>query len=73
MFDVNDEYGFTSCHRCKTILVIDVEHDSSALGDVQNDQVGGILFFVIINSYSATIKDDMHCSHTIFKNIRNLF
>ena len=43
---------FYPCTK-KTILFIDVEHDSSALGAVQNEQVGGV-FFVIINSYSAT-------------------
>ena len=56
----------------KAILVIDVEHDSSALGAVQNKEVGG-MFFVIINSYSATIKADMHCSHQILKTLGKLF
>ena len=30
-------------------------------------------FFVIINSYSATIKADMHCSHKILKTLGKLF
>ena len=29
--------------------------------------------FAIINSYSATIKADMHCSHPIFKTTGYLF
>ena len=54
-----------------TILVIDVEHDSSACGDVQNKVCG--IFFVIINSYSATIKADLHCSHQILKTLGIFF
>ena len=37
-------YFILSMLQLKTILVIDVEHDSSALGAVQNEQVGGIFF-----------------------------
>ena len=63
---------FYACYFKKTILVIDVEHDSSALGADQNKEVGGI-FFVIINSYSATIKADMHCFHQLLKTLGKLF
>ena len=56
----------------KTILVIDTEHDSSLLGAVQNEQFGGIVF-VIIDSYSATIKAEMQCSHQILNTLGKLF
>ena len=53
-----------SMARWKNILVIDVEHDSSAQGAVQNEQVCGIVCdYTQLPSDSS--RADMHCSHPI--------
>ena len=59
------------CGIIKTIFFIDVEHDSSVRGAVQNEHVSGIVCNYKI--YTATLKAAMHCSHPNLKNARIIF